>query len=66
MVIGVGIRNPEANRHFAQEWDWSVCSPDRGEIIAQAEDKLVDTGAQGIPSQEGTIGSSFGIGAHDV
>lgn len=66
MVVGVWIRNAEADGNLAQEWDRSVRSPDGREIIAEAEDELVDTGAQGVPSQEGTIGSALGIGAHDV
>ena len=66
MVVGVRIRHAEADGYLAQEWDRSVRSPDRREIIAQAEDELVDTGAQGVASQEGTIGSALGVGAHDV
>ena len=66
MVVSVRIRYAEADGHLAQEWDRSVRSPDRREVIAQAEDEFVDTGAQGVPSQEGTIGSAFGVGAHDV
>src|SRR5215217_2594524 len=66
MVVGVRVGNAEADGHLVQEWDWGVRPPDRREIVTQAEDELVDTGAQGIPSQEGTIGSSFGIGAQDV
>ena len=66
MVVGVRIGNAEADWNLAQEWDRSVCSPDRREIIAQAEDQLVDTGEQGVPGQKGTIGSTFGISAHDV
>src|SRR5215208_7292309 len=66
MVVGVRVRNAEADGHFAQEWDRSICSPDRREVIAQPEDELVDSGAQGVAGQERTIGSTFGIGAYDV
>ena len=66
MVVSVRIRHAEADGHLAQEWNRSVRSPDRREIIAQAEDELVDTWAQGVPGQEGAIGSALGVGAHDV
>jgi hypothetical protein len=66
MVVGVRVRDSEADGNFTQEWDRSIRSPDRREIVAQAEDELVYSGAQSVPGQEGTIGSAFGIGAHDV
>src|SRR5215217_9183663 len=66
MVVGVRVRNAEADRHLTQEWDRSVRPPHRREIVAQAEDELVDSGVQSVPRQEGTIGSALSVGAHEV
>src|SRR5688572_29405017 len=66
MVVGVRIRDAKADGYSVQKWDRRVRPPDRSEIVSQAEDELVDPGAQRVAGQEGTVGSTLGIGAHHV
>ena len=45
MVIGVRVRDAEADGHLVQERDRSVRPPESRELVAQVEDELVDPGA---------------------